>query len=79
MEISEQTIVELIKGQATTAQAILDLKSSIEKSIPYLVAQDEKNADKIRSVEHKVWYFGGAGTAVGYIIEHFGAKYFGGK
>ena len=79
VEISEQTVIELIKGQATVAQSVADLKNSLDKSIPYLVKKDEENAAAIRSVEHKIWYFGGAGSVLGAVISHVGQKILGGK
>lgn len=80
MEVSEQTVIELVKGQATIAQEVRDLKDSFVKVVPYLDARDKELEKSIRSVERKVWYFGGAGTALGFIIEHFGfGKIFGGK
>lgn len=82
MEISEHTIVELIKGQSATTQAILDLRNSMDKAIPYLVAQDEKNSLSIQEVQKKVWYLSGAGTVIGYLLSKFGAHtltLFGGK
>lgn len=83
MELSEQTIVKLIQEQSATTQAVTDLKSTLEKTIPYLVAQDQQNAADIRKVQKSQWYFGGAGTFLGFFIEHFGFKgivqLFGGK
>jgi hypothetical protein len=79
MEITEGTLLDLVKGQATLTQAVMDIKERFDTALPYLAKQDEKNAKAIRSVEKKIWYFGGAGTAIGYIIEHFGVKHFGGK
>ena len=79
MEITEQTLIELVKGQATVAQAVTDLKGSFEKAIPYLVQRDEGLAKDIRGVERKIWYFGGIGSGVGFILSHFAGKLFGGK
>lgn len=83
MEISEQTILELVKSQGTLTQAVTDVKDRFDKALPYLMDQDTANADAIRSVERKIWYFGGVGTALGFVVEHLGGKYvnsiFGGK
>lgn len=79
MEISEQTILELVKSQGALTQAVTDVKDRFDKAIPYLVAKDEENAKDIKSVEKKIWYFGGAGSALGFVLSHFGAKYLGGK
>lgn len=79
MEISEQTIVKLIENQAATTQAVSDLKGTLEKTIPYLVSQDQENAKSIKEVERKIWYFGGAGTILGFIGSLFGTKFIGGK
>lgn len=83
MEISEQTIVKLISEQAATTQAVTDLKGSLDKAIPYLVAQDKINADKIDGLENKMYYFGGAGTVIGFALSHLSLKsiigMFGGK
>ena len=79
MEITEQTLIDIIKGQATVAQTVTDLKGSFEKVIPYLVERDEHLAKDIRGVERKIWYFGGAGSILGFIGTNFIGKYFGGK
>lgn len=79
MEISEQTIIQLVQGQATTTQALVDLKGSFDKAIPYLVKKDEENFKAIRGVERKIWYFGGAGSVLGFIGTHIIERYFGGK
>lgn len=79
MEISEQTLIEIVKGQATVAQAVSDLKGSFEKTIPYLVQRDELLAKDIRGVERKIWYFGGAGSVLGFIGTQVFGKFFGGK
>jgi hypothetical protein len=79
MELSEQTILDLVKGQATLTQAVLDIKERFDTALPYLVEQDEKNAKAVHSVEKKLWYFGGAGSVLGFIGSHFMEKYFGGK
>lgn len=73
MQISEETILELVKSQGQLTQAVVDVKDKIDKAIPYLVQQDEKNASAIRDVEKKVWYFGGAGTVIGYILANLGS------
>lgn len=75
MEISEQTIVKLIENQAATTQAVEDLKDSLEKTIPYLVAEDKANSSRIDAVERKIYYFGGAGTILGYIGSHLLEKW----
>ena len=79
MEISEQTILKLVESQGALTQAVTDVKDRFDKAIPYLVSKDEENAKDIKAVEKKIWYFGGAGTTLGFIASHFGAKYFGGK
>jgi hypothetical protein len=79
MEISEQTILDLVKGQAAITQSVADLKSSLEKTIPFLAAQDQANSTRIDRVERKIYYFGGAGTVLGYIGSHFLERFFGGK
>lgn len=76
MEISEHTIVELIKSQSATTQAIVDLKASLDKTIPFLVAADKENAQGIESVRNKMYYFSGAGTVVGYLASKFGVGHF---
>ncbi len=77
MEISEQTIVELVRGQGEITQAIKDLDKRMDKTLPYLADQDEKNAKAIRGVERKLYYFGGAGSVLGYIGSHWIEKFFG--
>lgn len=86
MEITEQTILDLVKGQATVTQAVVDLSDRMDRAMPILVARnqalDAKDAElekSIHGVEKKLWYFGGAGSVLGFIAEHFGVKYFGGK
>lgn len=81
MEINEQTLIEIVKGQATVAQAVVDLKGSFEKVIPYLVERDEHLAKDLRGVERKIWYFGGVGSVVGFFFAEIAKRYinFGGK
>lgn len=81
MEISEQTLVDLVKGQARIEQAVTDLKEGVGRTIPMLIARDDKFDSRLRGVEGKIWYFGGAGTVVGAVLSHLGDKFFhfGGK
>lgn len=80
MQISEQTIIELVKGQATVARAVQDLGDRIDRAMPILVAKDKELEDKIDGVRSKVWYFSGIGTVVGYFVPHIGKYFnFGGK
>jgi len=72
MEISEQTILKLVEGQAATTQALADLKDSLDKPVPILLKD-------IRSVEKKLWYFSGIGTSVAFLVSHAAYKIFGGK
>lgn len=76
MEISEQTIVELIRGQSATTQAVIDLRASFDKTIPYLADAIKDNAKDIQSVRNKMYYFSGAGTVIGYIASKFGVGHF---
>jgi hypothetical protein len=69
MEISEQTLVELVKGQATVAQALTDLRLTIDSTIPKL-------DKRIGRVEKKQYYLGGAGTAVGFLLSYVADKWF---
>ena len=77
MELNEQTIIQLVHGQGKIEQALLDMKDRVDRAIPALVAEDKANADNLKSVEKKIWYFGGIGTAVGFVVEHVGGKYLG--
>ena len=82
MQISEDTIIDLVKGQATIAQAVTDLKEQLNKTLPVLVKEDEHLATRINAVERKIWYFGGAGSVLGALLSHFGGstiRLFGGK
>lgn len=82
MEISEQTLVKLVDGQASVTQAVIDLRNSFDRAIPYLITKDEELAKNIQSVERRIWYFGGAGSVLGYIMSKAGEHYlslFGGK
>lgn len=81
MEISEQTILELVKSQGALTQAVNDVKERFDKAIPYLVAEDKKNADEIQGVKNKILYFSGAGSVLGFLGSHIVDKYFhfGGK
>jgi hypothetical protein len=65
MDISEQTLIELVKGQAKVAQSVEDMTKRIDLAIPYLNTQDIELGKRIDNVEHKVWYFGGAGSLIG--------------
>jgi hypothetical protein len=76
MELSEQTLIQLVHGQGKIEQALLDMKDRVDRAIPALVEEDKTNAANIKNVEKKIWYFGGAGTAAGFLIEHLGGKYF---
>lgn len=72
MEIDDNHIVTLIQGQAATAQALTDLKGSVEKGFTFIHGEHselEKTVGKISSrvgrVENKIWYHTGIGTALG--------------
>lgn len=72
MEISDDHIVQLIAGQATTAQAVSDLKSSVEKGFKFVVDEHKGLEKRVRGVEKKVWYSTGVGTALGMAAGWFG-------
>lgn len=65
MEISDDHIIELIKGQATTAQAVTDLKGSVEKGFKFIIDEHGKLDERVSAVEKKVWYGTGIGAALG--------------
>ena len=71
VEISEQIILKLVEGQGRIEQAVQDLK----ESIPSLVVADKENAEAIKGVERKIWYFGGAGSVLGYVGSHLVEKW----
>lgn len=81
MDISEATVVNLLQGQARTEQAVIDLIGRFDKVVPALVQNDKDLDKKIHKVEKKIWYFGGAGTALGWLLTYTGIhfKVFGGK
>jgi hypothetical protein len=88
MEISENTIVELVRTTSQTAQSLEDLKNRMDRDVPLLVATSKVITDRFDTIEEdligvkkKLWYFGGAGTVLGYIGSHFFEKWFnlGGK
>jgi hypothetical protein len=76
MEISESTLIKIVEGQAATAQAVIDLKDSFDKAIPILVNKHGELEKDVRKVEKKLWYFGGAGSVLGYLGTHVIDKYF---
>lgn len=75
MEINDDHIIELIKGQAATTQAITDLKTSMERGFTFLSSSHEKLDARVNGVEKKVWYGTGVGTTLG-AIAGFAASYF---
>jgi len=81
MEIETNVILQLVAGQSRTEQAVLDLGKRFDKVITVLAQQDKDLEKRVRSVENKQWYFGGAGTILGAILTYAGEhiKFFGGK
>jgi len=82
MEISEQTLVDLVKGQATVAQALKDLTTTVGSALPALVEEDKRLERHITKVERKEWYMAGAGTVIGFLLSKYAEPYitlFGGK
>jgi len=67
MEISDDHILELIKGQAATTQAVQDLKGSVEKGFTFVQREHEELETRVHGVEKKVWYGAGAGSVLGII------------
>lgn len=79
MEIESDHIVQLIAGQATTAQAVRDLKDSVEKGFKFIHGEHQelektvgKVAARVGKVEKKVWYATSVGAALGYAASYFG-------
>jgi hypothetical protein len=79
MEINDDHIIELIKGQSATTQAVNDLKSSMEKGFLFIRGEHDKLETRhsalegrVGSVEKKVWYGSGAAAAVGFLAGIFG-------
>ena len=67
MEINDDHIVELIKGQAATAQAVLDLKGSVEKGFTFIHSEQKELETRVGGVEKKVWYSFGVGSTLGIV------------
>jgi ElaB/YqjD/DUF883 family membrane-anchored ribosome-binding protein len=65
MEIKDDHIIELIKGQAETKQALTDLKGSVEKGFTFIHTEHTDLEKRVRGVEKKVWYSTGVGSAMG--------------
>lgn len=76
MEIDNDHIIELIKGQATSTQAINDLKTSVEKGFTFLHGEHTKLDERVSSVEKKVWSVSSLGALLGSIAGYFGAGAF---
>ena len=78
MEISDDRILEmmndLVKGQASTTQAIDDLRHSVEKGFTFVQKEHETLEDRVHGVERKVWYVSGAGATLGFLAGLFGKK-----
>lgn len=72
MEIESDHIVQLIAGQAATAQAVQDLKGSVEKGFKFMTDQHSKLDDRVGSIEKRVWYQTGVGAALGVAAGWFG-------
>jgi hypothetical protein len=72
MEISDNHIIKLIDGQARTAQALTDLKGTVEKGFKFIHGEHTELEGRVRKVEKKVWYATGAGAAVGYALSYLG-------
>jgi homoserine dehydrogenase len=85
MEINDDHIIELIKGQSATTQAVNDLKAAMEKGFIFihgehekLETRHEKLEDRVSGTERKVWYSAGIGSGLG-AAAGFIAAYFHGK
>jgi len=68
MQLSEDNVLELIKGQSRTEQALLDLSERIDKALPFLSAQHSDLEKRVRDVEKNVWTSAGGASVIGAII-----------
>jgi hypothetical protein len=75
MEINDDHIIELIKGQAATTQAVQDLRTSMEKGFVFIKGEHDKLDTRVSGVEKKVWYSAGIGSGLG-AAAGFVAAYF---
>lgn len=78
MEISEQTLVDIIRNQGMQTQAFIDMKDKLDKVLPYLdnqhkdldkrLTNEHKSLEKrVRKVEKKVWYGSGIAAALAFM------------
>lgn len=71
MEIDSNLVVQLIQGQSKTQQQITDLSQRLlggdgqQGAIPYLANEHKELGDRVDKVEKKMYWFSGAGTALG--------------
>jgi hypothetical protein len=72
MEISDNHIIKLIEGQSATAQALTDLKGTVERGFTFIHNEHTDLEKRVGKVEKKVWYATGAGAAVGYALSYLG-------
>jgi len=68
MEISENTVIDLIKGQATLAQAVKDQGDKIDKGLQFLYNEHRDLNNRVSKIEKKVWYTSGSLGLVGGVL-----------
>lgn len=75
MELDTNAILlDLVKGQEKTQQLVQDMNISLfggdgrTGAIPYIQKEHKELSDRVSSVEKKIYWFSGVGTAVGSIL-----------
>jgi hypothetical protein len=72
MELPHSSILlDLVAGQARIEQSVIDIKDRFDKTIPYMANEHKELNTRVTGVEKKLWYFSGAGTAVGALVGTF--------
>lgn len=72
MEISEQTLVNIVRSQGEMTQAFKDMKDRLDITLPYLNKVNETLEKRIRKVEKKANWIAGLGSGIALMLSLFG-------
>ena len=75
MEISEQTLVDIVRNQGMQTQAFVDMKDRLDKVLPYLDEQHKSLEKRVRKVEKKANWITGVGSTITFLLSCVGIWY----
>jgi hypothetical protein len=75
MDSDTDIILQLVAGQSRIEQAVKDVDKRLDIAFPAIATTHKELEKRVRSVEAKQWYFGGAGTILGGLLTFLGEHY----